>query len=368
MNEQRTILSVWESGGNRINNFDVIRFVAAAGVVLSHSFEVTGGLGAFEPLMALTAGQASLGRVAVLTFFILSGFLIVKSWRADPNIGRYMIKRGLRIAPALWCVVFVSIFLLGPVFTTVSYLAYFVDIETGRYGANAILYTKYFSLPGVFENLPLAGVVNGPLWTLKFEVLCYALIACLGLARLLTPMICLVIIVAAYGVHGFGGGEEYGGLAYYVFASGDLMRAFFVGAAAAFFAGKIPLEGRLALCAALGLCIAGLLGLFDAAFPVLGGYLVFYLGLASTKRLSRFGKYGDFSYGIYVWGFPIQQIVMAITGVSWWFANFILAFPLTLVAAWASWRFVESPSLKLKSRLLVSRKVHSSNKLTGIGT
>jgi len=352
MNDLRTIESAWRNGGDRVNNFDAIRFFAAAAVVLSHSFEITGGFGAFEPLMALTDGQASLGRAAVLIFFALSGFLIVKSWCADPRLGAFVVKRGLRIAPALWCVVLISLVVIGPFFTTVDFLSYLQHAQTGQYVANAFLYTKYFSLPGVFADVPLESVVNGPLWTLKFEVLCYALVAIFGIFGLLSRFVCLGMIALAYGVHLMGNGETHAGAAYYVFAGADLMRAFFVGAAAALFADKVVLDDRFALSAGIGLFAAAILGVFDAVFPLLGGYLVFYFGFATSGRLARFGKHGDFSYGIYVWGFPLQQITMAMTGIGLWYVNFALAFPLTLAAAYLSWRYVEAPSLRLKSRLL----------------
>ena len=363
MNDQRTIQSAWENGGNRVNNFDAIRFFAAAAVVLSHSFEITGGPEAFEPLRALTDGQASLGRAAVLVFFALSGFLIVKSWRADPRLGAFIVKRGLRIAPALWCVVLISLVVIGPLFTTAGLLPYLQDAQTGQYLANAFLYTKFYSLPGVFSDLPLQGVVNGPLWTLKFEVLCYGLVAVLGMAGLLSRAICLVMIALAYGVHILGGGETHSGGSYYLFAGADLMRGFFVGAAAALFADKVVLDDRLALSAGIGLFAAAILGVFDAAFPLLGGYLVFYVGFARAGRLARFGKHGDFSYGIYVWGFPLQQITMAMTGIAVWYVNFALAFPLTLAAAYLSWRYVEAPSLRLKSNLLGNRRRQSASRL-----
>ena len=343
----RTIGEIWRDGGSKRNNFDAIRLAAAMFVVFSHSFEITGGIGAFEPLMALTGGQASFGRAAVLIFFVLSGFLITKSWLSDPQLRAFGLKRGLRILPALFAVVLFWAFLAGPLLSNLSFGEYISSGETWSYLANLAFYTKFSSLPGVFATAPIEAVVNGPLWTLKFEVLCYAAIAGLGFAGILNRQSALTVLIAAYSVHLAGGEGDHSGAFYYLFGAADLARGFFVGVIIALFADEIPLDWRLGASAALGLVAAGAIGGFDATFPLLGGYLVFCIGFASLGSARDTGRYGDFSYGVYVWGFPVQQVAL-LAGATGWLANFVIAAPITLVIAAASWRFIEAPALQLK--------------------
>jgi len=170
----RTIEDAWRASKAHGNNFDALRLAAAFAVIVSHSFEIVGGPPESEPLRVLTNGDSSLGRVAVMTFFVLSGFLLTCSYRSDPSLAAFARKRALRIAPALAAVVLFSIFVIGFAATTLSPRDYFRSEETWRYLANLAFYTGFDSLPGVFADAPIAGVVNGPLWTLKIEVLCYA--------------------------------------------------------------------------------------------------------------------------------------------------------------------------------------------------
>ncbi|MEL7488557.1 MAG: acyltransferase [Pseudomonadota bacterium] len=358
--ETRTLQEIWDDGAARRNNFDAIRLGAASLVVFSHSFEITGGIGAFEPLMALTGGQASFGRVAVLVFFVLSGFLIAKSWRADPRLQAFAAKRALRIFPALFVVVLIGVFLVGPLLSASGARAYFASAETWSYLANLGFYSKHASLPGVFADAPIAGVVNGPLWTLKFEVACYAAVAGLGAFGRLDRRSCLAALLFAYSVHYFGGDSVHGGVAYYIFGAADLGRAFFTGAVIALYADELPLDWRLGASAALGLVAAGAIGGFDALFPLLGGYLVFCIAFADCGAAARIGRYGDFSYGVYVWGFPVQQVALT-AGATLWYANFFVALPVTLLIAAASWRWIEAPALRLKPKR-VPREVEDAHR------
>jgi peptidoglycan/LPS O-acetylase OafA/YrhL len=141
------------------------------------------------------------------------------------------------------------------------------------------------------------------------------------------------------------GGQE--GAAYSLFTLAELARPFLAGALAALLADRIALRARYALGAALAMIALTALGLFDAAFPLFGAYLVLYAGFVRAPLLKRLSPRGDYSYGLYVWGFPMQQMTQALLPAAW-FVNFVIAFPLALAAAALSWRFIESPALRLK--------------------
>lgn len=350
MAKERTIEDGWRASKARGNNFDALRLAAAFAVIVSHSFEIVGGAPESEPLRVLTAGDSSLGRVAVMTFFVLSGFLLTRSYLSEPKLGAFARKRALRIAPALVAVVAVSLFLIGPVATTLAPAAYFSSGETWRYLANLFFYTGFDELPGVFSGAPIAGVVNGPLWTLKIEVLCYLTLAAVGAFRLLTPFAVAALVVAFYvGGAAIGGGSHDGAL-YYLDQYTDLARSFFAGAFLALVAARVALTGKAALLSVAGLVVAAPLGMVGDVFPLFGGYLVLWLGFADLGPVRRAGRLGDFSYGLYLWGWPAQQIVQTTLEPSHWAANVAVAAPLAFLAAIVSWTLVEKPALAIKTK------------------
>jgi peptidoglycan/LPS O-acetylase OafA/YrhL len=344
----RTLEDRWRASRADGNNFDALRLMAAVAVIVSHSFEITGGPGAFEPLRAMTQGETSVGRVAVMTFFVLSGFLLTKSWASDPSPRRFLAKRALRIYPALAAVVLLWVFVLGPLATSVRLADYFASAKTWSYLGNLGFYTGRDGLAGVFSGLPFADVVNGPLWSLKFEILCYATLLGVASLRLLRARATLALVAVFYVVAALGGDGAKSGAAYYIFQYADLARSFFAGSAFALLAPRVPLSALNAAIAAGILLLAAPAGLFGDLFPVLGGYLVFAAAFAPLGPLKHAGRFGDFSYGLYLWGWPAQQIVAATLAPSFWLANAFLAAPLAFAAAALSWRLVERPALALK--------------------
>ncbi|NWG93142.1 MAG: acyltransferase [Parvularculaceae bacterium] len=267
-----------------------MRLAAAFAVIVSHSFEIVGGPPESEPLRVLTNGDSSLGRVAVMTFFVLSGFLLTCSYRSDPSLAAFARKRALRIAPALAAVVLFSIFVIGFAATTLSPRDYFRSEETWRYLANLAFYTGFDSLPGVFADAPIAGVVNGPLWTLKIEVLCYATLAAAGATRLLRSGAVAAMVVLLYVASAFLGAGAHGGALYYLEQYADLARSFFAGSLFALLGSRIALSRNTALLALAGLAVAAPYGLLSEVFPFLGGYLVFWLGFAHLGAVRRAGR------------------------------------------------------------------------------
>ena len=150
------------------NNINALRFIAAFMVIFSHSFVLVNNE------LPLIFG-ISVGGVAVDIFFVLSGYLIAKSWSRDENILRYFLRRFLRIFPALFVIVLLTIFVLGPLTSNLSPEAYFANPDVYKYLLNAILIRNDY-LPGVFENNPYPNAINGSLWTLTIEACMYLLL------------------------------------------------------------------------------------------------------------------------------------------------------------------------------------------------
>jgi peptidoglycan/LPS O-acetylase OafA/YrhL len=329
---------------NRINNFDIIRFLAATLVIFAHSYPLTGH-NAEEPLGALTNGM-SFGGLAVKVFFIISGFLITQSFDRSKDIKKYSIARILRIFPGLIVVVLLSMLIVGPVFTNLSLKNYFLDPKTYEYLKTIRLYHLEYYLPGVFQQNPNQAV-NGSLWTLWYEFYFYIVIAVLGITRLLNRPIVLLGFLLASILFYLGRGNFYT----------DLFRYFSVGMLFYLFRQKIVLNGWIAALSIIILAFTAKTPYFSYLLSVLGSYIIFYLAFHKNLKFNNFGKYGDFSYGIYIYAFPIQQIAVYATDnqLSHW-GNFLVSFPITLIFSVLSWHLVEKRALKLKNYSMKVKK------------
>lgn len=173
-----TILLSEKTDNSRNNNLDLIRLIAAALVIWSHAYPIVLGKGAEQPLSRLTYGQISLGDLGVAIFFVLSGFLVSQSmFRLNDLVG-YTKARVLRIFPGLIFCVLISTFIIGPIFSTLSLTDYFTNDTTYSYlvATTTLNFLSPF-LPGVFESNPYGAFINGSLWTLKYEIICYFTLA-----------------------------------------------------------------------------------------------------------------------------------------------------------------------------------------------
>ena len=165
----------------RNNNLNLLRFVAASMVLLSHSFALSTGTWQAEPLVNIIG--MSLGSIAVDIFFVVSGFLVTGSMLSRKSVYAFLWARALRIYPALLIAILFCVLLIGTVFTTHPLNSYFLDSETQKYLLKNVImvFGSTGHLPGVFENLPFKNAVNGSLWTLPWELRMYVLMAMFGL-------------------------------------------------------------------------------------------------------------------------------------------------------------------------------------------
>lgn len=339
--------SLGELASSRQNNFDFIRFAAASLVIFSHAYPLS-GRNDFEPLLVLTGGIQSLGGIAVAIFFIISGYLITQSYDRSAHLINFLVARMLRILPGLMFVLLLTVFVLGPLITNLSLSDYFANPGTFDYLKNIMLHPIRFYLPGVYEHNVYQGAVNGSLWTLEFEAFCYLIVACLGMLRLLKkPFILLFFLFVLAVPHlPFIINQYY----YTSLISLELVKYFAAGMMLYAFRNHIPHNKYLAWFSGLML----LVGLIDTAHfklfvAIFGAYLVMYLAFKPTKSLYQFSKHGDLSYGIYIYAFPIQQLVAMWFGTSITPAkSFVFSYPLTLICAYISWHLIEKHALKLK--------------------
>ena len=322
------------------NNFDALRIAAAVAVLVSHSFPIAHGSGAAQPLSVLSRGQTELGSISVLIFFVISGYLITRSFDRAPVASRFLKARALRIFPALFVVLLLTVAVLGPAVTTLPLRAYFGHPGTAWYLPNNLsLFRMQYTLPGVFEHGPGPKVVNGSLWTLQYEFAMYLVVLALGVAGLLNRAVVLALwlVVLLLDLLWMGG-------AYVRFAS-----PFLAGATLYFWRDRVPLDGRLALLGLVAVAASMQVGGFRIAFATFGAYLTLYVALSPSVRLPNLARRGDLSYGIYIFAWPVQRLAADLPGpFATWYWNIAISLPLVLGLAWLSWHLVEKPALALK--------------------
>ena len=354
-------MKLGEKAGGRANNFDVLRLAAAAMVLVSHSFVLSGG---DEPRL----GGIALGTFGVVVFFAISGFLIARSWTGGPALRGYTVKRALRIIPGLVLALVACAYLLGALVTTLSPSAYLGSFEPLDYvlGNLASVATGglagdiVYDLPGVFASNPVPDSVNGSLWTLPVEIQAYALVAALGALGLLARGMGALAVagVALLALDGVGVDLPLAGrLVQERPESVLLLATFAVGALMWSRRDEVPLRldaGLVVLVVWLGALATPLGAAATAlAFP----YLVLLAAYRSSPALARATRHGDVSYGLYVFAFPVQQAIILAWGGAGPGAAVLsaIALPITYLLAFASWRAVEAPALRLKGRLAAPR-------------
>jgi peptidoglycan/LPS O-acetylase OafA/YrhL len=332
---------------DRGNNFDLLRLLAALSVIFSHAFLLGEGRQDIEPLMILTGGQTILGVVGVFVFFVISGFLVTMSFVETRSAPRFLAKRALRIYPGFIVCLLLSALCLGPALTSLPLAEYFRAPDTGRYVIwNLLMDADQNSLPGVwFSGFGAGNVVDGPLWTLPCEILMYLMVCTLGMARLLSlPAVVLLII---------------GGMVCVWFdttsidgvwpSTGWLLPFFAAGMALYLLKDKGIFRPAIAFAAALGLIAATALHLLLLLFPIFGGYLIVYVALEKRLPVIRAARWGDLSYGLYIYGWPVEQTIVRLSGgQAPWEKVFVLGLPVTAALAFLSWHLVEKRALALK--------------------
>jgi peptidoglycan/LPS O-acetylase OafA/YrhL len=306
------------------NSFDLLRLLAALSVIAFHASVLAGR----QPW---SMGEINLGYLGVGAFFVISGYLVTDSRLRSGSLQAFLARRLLRIGPGLIASLLVVAFIVGPLASALPLDQYIRNKAVYLYVAkNALLYPAAYGLPGLFEHNVAPGVVNGSLWTLRVEFTLYLGLGLLGAARLLRPAaiaaIALVLASAAFVLQAAPGvflpsvvhiglfGARYA----FLFCAGALLRLL-----------DRPLPAWTLASALLLFTPAWLVGL-----PI----LVVWLGSRRSIRLPV-----DLSYGLYIYAFPVQQLLASHGWLSVW-----TSLAAVLPFAVASWFVVERPALQLK--------------------
>lgn len=327
------------------NNFGFLRFFLASAVIWSHSYVLSGRA---DPVSTLS-GQIDGGSLAVDGFFVLSGFLVTQSWMQQPTVRLFAVKRLLRLLPALLVATVFGAFVIGPLATTLSLTEYIWSPGPWLHFLG-VPFARYLFIPTCFVNNPYPHLLNTPLWSLRYEILCYALVGLLGAAcgRHLGKEILLVFVISWIAYACLPASVSPLSI---LWKTTRLLACFSAGMILFVYRSQVPVTPRWALLAAFALGTTFVMGGLCSTVPWAGAYLLIYLASFQRLRLENFCRYGDFSYGLYIFACPIQQLLLYYLGpqvpVLWFFA---LAYVPTLALAVLSWHFVESPALALKPR------------------
>jgi peptidoglycan/LPS O-acetylase OafA/YrhL len=329
---------------DRNNNLILLRAVAAAAVLFSHAFPISLGMHATEPLESTL--RFSLGTLAVITFFTISGFFVSQSFDRRKSFVEFMSARLLRIYPGLLVALLVTTLIIGPMLTTLPLISYLADRDILLYVArNLTLKWLQYDLPGVFTDNPYPAVINGSLWSLFYEVLCYGIVIAIGISGVAGRYCRFAAFLCVYlAVHvGYNLIDIHNRVV--LENIHELALPFIAGMALYQFRRYVPLNMILVVASAGASLLAYRTSWFHDFFILSWSYFIFYLGYLRNRTLLLYNCLGDYSYGIYIYAFPCEQIIAALwKGVSP-FEIIAVSLPATIGCAVLSWHLLEKPAL-----------------------
>jgi len=337
-----------EQTAGRANNVLAIRYAAAASVILFHCYALTQRWND-EPLYAAFAPM-NLGALGVEVFFVLSGFLVTQSWLQHASPKAFVMARVLRIYPALVAATVFTIVVAGAS-STLAWGEYLASPVTWRYFVRTASGLDVVDrLPGVFADNPFPHAANGSLWTLPVELRLYVLVGVVGVLGLLArPRAWLVAAIAL--VLAMVAWPEWVPLDPNSRGTRLAALLFVLGSLACVWQRYVPLSlPGAALALAVPLIDANGLARDGPLFALLLSYVVLVVAYHPALRIPRLAGKPDYSYGLYVYAFPIQQTLVRLAPDIAPPLLFVAALALTLAVAAVSWHALEAPALRLKSR------------------
>lgn len=334
------------------NALTLVRLLAALSVIISHAFEIAVARDAPQPLEGLT--PFNLGQHAVNAFFVISGLTLAQALARNHDLKRFFAARVLRIFPALFGYGLVFAFIVGPAMTAISWRDYFSSGATWTYPLSILVaFAEAAPPPGILETVPVAGVVNEPLWTIRYELAAYvglAMLAWLGFFPRPKGVVfasCLALIgyvaieAAPQAIDSIGG-------------IGSLTRfavCFLLGVLAYIGRRRIIISPVYLVAFVPLLWILSETPLGRPAYVLFTAYFVFLLASFSFGALGTWTRRNDISYGTYLYGWPIQQSLMAIFPNMTIATNMAAGIIFALLAGYASWTLIERRALGIKERI-----------------
>lgn len=320
------------------NNFDFLRFAAAVAIVFTHAYALRlgfVGIGISDPILLM-------GQAALAALLVTSGYLITSSWESTASASRFAWKRFLRIVPALIPEILLTLFIIGPMMTTLPVGEYFSALFSPA-GLATIPFFENGAAISLFQGNPCT-CVNGSLWTIPVEIVMYGVVAILGIAGLLRRW---GVIPAVAAINA---------LIWIVWFDDPQMSKvrytlyFLIGAYLYLHRKQITCRPAVAGALLLVLGVSALTPYSAVAGVICIPYLTLYVAHLPVPFLNTFGRAGDFSYGIYIYHYPIQQtLIQATENMLSLPALFGLSFFATFALAFLSWNVIEKRAMVAKN-------------------
>lgn len=328
------------------DNFLPLRFLAAALVIYGHGFAVTTHGPEVVDLFTRLGWKNYSGAIGVDLFFVISGFLVTGSYLRRRNPLSFAWARALRLVPAYAACMILSAFVIGALYTQLPLREYLHDPDTRGYVLTNLQFGTglRWELPGVFVDNPRRPTINGSIWTLPAEVRMYLWLGVAGLLGLLSRRWLATVAVLAAMFAGWLMPDRIPLLPLASFL--HLGAMFALGVLCYVHRDWIPANGAVVALLA-GACWAlHDTALYPIAFALVETAFVFWF--AYRLPLPDLDRFGDASYGLYLWGFPVQQIVAHHLPAATPLANAALSLPLAAGLGFASWHLIEKPVLSAK--------------------
>lgn len=353
INRAESLGDAYAAVGKHAPGFDTLRVLAASTVILHHAMALDHDIIRDDWLFRLGHGYTTIGFLSVCVFFCLSGFLVTPGLLKGGDVIGYLSRRFVRIMPLLVLVVAGTVFVIGPVATRLPLDAYFADPRTWMYLKN-VTTSLSLTLPGVF-NQTGGHDVNGALWTLRFEWMCYLTLAVLAGLRLFRfRFVFLALWMAASLVTAVTYRGQTAPLVLPITFC-HLFSYFGAGVLLWMFRERIPISPLLTIAAPLVLVASWATGTGPVFAPALTAYLVAAIGLVNWPWSAWLAR-ADVSYGLYLIHGPTMALVMAFWMPPSSLLLFLVTIAIALPAALLSWHFVEKPALAHKD--VPARLVH----------
>lgn len=341
-----TLDDIMSQGKNsRDNNYNLLRFLAASFIAFYHCYFMALGHEMNDQKFPVLY-EAS--QIVLNFFFITSGFLIAQSFVRRSDLISYIVARALRLIPGIFVLSIVLAFIVGPLVTEISLVEYFSSLGTWTYVPATTILIPDARLPGVFVSNVNPNEIDEALWTLRYEVICYVGLAFLGVLGALHGGRKL-ILASVFTFVTYIYVSYLSDLRDVVFIN-HMMHfglSFFIGTLFFVYRKSIPLHWYIALAAGL---------LSYAAYKMIGklaeplviaatAYIVFWLAYVPSGFIRRYNRFGDYSYGVYIYHFPVEQIFMFLVGGFAPLGLFVVSLPVSIFIAVISWIYVEKPWL-----------------------
>ena len=329
-----------------IDNFSLLRLVLASAVVISHGYAIPTGDNTLEPLYRTTGLR--LGEHAVNCFFAISGFLDTMSFMNRGAVD-YVAARLLRIVPGFLAAALVTVFGIGAMFTNLPLDIYFRDPDLYKYLVQVLTgFKSAGQMPGVFADNPHPWPL-GTIWTLRYELALYGAVLLFGVAGALRSWhvvgaCAALLLIAIFAMEAFVPQATR-----YAAVMLRLVLMFALGSCFYLARNRVPLSwGALAVLAGVAWLGFGTPFYFPALY-LAEAYGIFVFAFGLRLPFVSLADRADLSYGIYLYGWPIQQALVALYPKAEPWTLLAPALAVSALVAWASWQLVEAPALRLKA-------------------